>query len=1410
MEEKKLYRDYFDIDSKSFPVVTADLIKSGQVSWKSFYPHETFVKLLESTHATLSGKSPGSLWVEGAYGTGKSYAAYTVKSMLEASDDEIREYFADYGLKNDLCQQLITDKNSGRLITVHRIGSASIRSDQDLILAVQDSITAALREHNIENRGESALRQAAIDWLEEKEANRIYFDSLIQEDKYMWDFGGRHVKDVLEVLKNNDDTDAATRMVRNILNVANDNGITALRLDVQALCEWIKSILENNDISAILFVWDEFTEFFLNNPNSLTGFQTLVEISMSHPFYFLLVTHEGSSMIKDRDTRRKIMDRFVGHSTIRIEIPENIAFQLMAQALKETSDPMLKREWIEYKGDLNNELTGVRSTIISDAKKTATMGDKTILNDAELQAITPIHPYAALLLKHMAVAFQSSARSMFEFIGCTDDTKGEKAFKWYIGTHGPLDDMDNLLTVDMLWDYFTGVNHNGLYDDVRVILDSYNLLKKGSLTPDQERVFKTVLLLEAISTRVSNVDILRPNAQNIDLAFLGTDWSKGKASSIAEGLSQQGYLFKKPVGNGMTEYTVANSGGDGAKIEKLKKDIRAALKTQDLIVSANLLESVKLPDRIKGRFLLEPAAAGNFGSILTKAKNAAKPNRFTIVVTFALNDDEAGSVKDAVTKNVVLPTNTFYYAESLVPLGEDQITQYVDNMAYSRYYTQNDRIRANGFENQAKQVLDDWKLRISSGAFMLYTPDNKSGMRLANLSALQEELEKLNHQIYHCGLEQFNLIGSMYSNNPLAQGAECGIKEELSGTFKSPNASTSLATALNGAWKVARYWEDPTKKSLPIVRIKQKAEEIVQNGLSQASGRISMYSIFEAFEDAPFGFMPNNIAAFVMGFVLKEYATSDYFWSNGSTSETMTPDKMKQMIANAIKHKINPLEKFKEEYIVAMSPSQRNYLQCTSKAFGIPMAQCGSIENSRDQIRIKMKGLTFPIWCLKYLLAKTELTTPRDKISEVIDAYCGIANTANGNKTTESDLADQIGKTVDENPTIVQDLEKLLTNEMCRKGMLAYIEQYRGGELNKLAGAIGDNGAYLNEVKQKFNADAANWVWNSETADEKISDVILEYRIIAESNKSLPKCTSLFEVVTGWNKRTNNIRMPYDSLRRYVGDLKPFLEQLYYMKQSGQLQEQNKQKFYDALLTQRESFDKFYTNQLSYFEQVASIFLENMDSRDISDFFNDIPTGQFTKSSNEYDNYLSDAVEKYKKQLKRAFLKNLWFEKTGTKDPVEWSDKYKTPILCMFGDAERVEAKNMFGIITAYASPDAETDKAITYFENATFYENLDNPVERDRCFKERIIGDYSIMLGDIEAVRNELSAGVPLKAYDWMDNSNIQNKLKTMAEKQYRLKGRERAMAVIDKMDPGELRRYLNELIADNLTVGMEILKNK
>ena len=1400
----KIYRDYFNIDPKYYAAVTADLINSGKVSWKNFYPHETFVKLLEKTHTVLSGKDPRSLWVEGAYGTGKSHAALTVKSILEASDEEVEEYFKDYGLSKDLCQKLITDKNAGKLITIHRIGSGSIRSDQDLILAVQDSIMNALASHGIENHGEASLRDAALKWFE-KDASRNYFDQLISEEQYAWKFGGEKVDAIIQRLKTGS-PEQITKTMRDIITVAEDNGITALRLDIQGMAAWIKSIIEDNKLSAILFVWDEFTEFFQNNPNSLTGFQTLAEISLSHPFYFMIVSHESRSLFLNAETAKKILDRFV--PPVKIELPENMAFRLMAQAMKTTSDIVLKKEWDSYKGELNEDLASVRASIRDSAKKTATLGQKTVISDEELQAIVPIHPYAALLLKHLSVAFSSNQRSMFDFI-INNDTDA-KAFKWFIGEYGPLDQI-NLLTIDMLWDFFYGKGQNGLNDDVRVILDSYGLLNSEKLTPDEQRVLKTVLLLQAISMRVSDVELLKPNEQNVDLAFGGTGWSKGKGRSLAEKLVRDGLLFKKPVGGGKTEYTVANSTGDAATIRKKKEEVLNDIKTQDLMVQADLISAIQLPAPIAMRFILEPTATKNFSANLSKLDSKPVSDRFKVLASFALNDEEAAQLKNQIISAIRSgKTDLIYVDAGLTPMGKDLLDQYVESMAYSRYYAQNDKHRAGEFQSQATKCLNEWKTKVAAGAFMLYTKDHPSGIRMANLAALQEEFSAMNHRKYPYGLEQYNVIANMFMKGPLAQGAECGITQKLSGTFKAPNEKTSLATALAGAWNVERYWEDPSKKNMAIVRIKLEVENLIEKGFSERSGRVSMSAIYDTLTREPYGMMPNNIAAFVLGFVLKEYATGDYFWSNGSNSETMTADKMKTMIANAINQEVSPAKNFREEYIVAMSADQRAFLNCTARAFRISPAQCGSIESARDQIRISMKRLSFPIWCVKYVLPEVEHTASTEVLSEVIDDYCNIANTANGNRGSESELASSIGKAVIETPAITEDLAGILTNEYCRNGMLAYIDGFQDGILKQLAAKIGDNGAYLDEVKAKFNADAANWVWNAETADDKIKDVILDYQIIAESNKSLPKCVSIADVVRGWNAKTNNIRVSFDAVKKSVGDLAPFLEELYRMKQTNDLPEQKKHTFYNLLVTQRENFDQFYNDQVSTFRIVASSFLNELDEGDIYILYESFPSGQFTKSGTEYFKYVENQVSEFLKGQLKKKIRDLWQEKTGTKDPVDWSARYDTPILCMFDDEERVEARNIFSIMRENAPSEANANRVIRYLTNATFYDRLGSAEERDRCFMERVVGDYAVLLKDPQKVRDYLLSHSTERPFNWIDNTAIQNQIRAYADKQYKTGGYERAWSVIDDMEPGELREYLKDLISDNVKVGIEILKNK
>lgn len=93
------YREYFDIDPEYFPQVDKKIIEEQPDLWKKFYPHPTFIKLLKSMVDVLSRKQKLSVWVDGAYGTGKSHAKYNEsgygkakKVIDEMPAEQVKEY----------------------------------------------------------------------------------------------------------------------------------------------------------------------------------------------------------------------------------------------------------------------------------------------------------------------------------------------------------------------------------------------------------------------------------------------------------------------------------------------------------------------------------------------------------------------------------------------------------------------------------------------------------------------------------------------------------------------------------------------------------------------------------------------------------------------------------------------------------------------------------------------------------------------------------------------------------------------------------------------------------------------------------------------------------------------------------------------------------------------------------------------------------------------------------------------------------------------------------------------------------------------------------------------------------------------------------------------------------------------
>ena len=103
-----------------------------------------------------------------------------------------------------------------------------------------------------------------------------------------------------------------------------------------------------------------------------------------------------------------------------------------------------------------------------------------------------------------------------------------------------------------------------------------------------------------------------------------------------------------------------------------------------------------------------------------------------------------------------------------------------------------------------------------------------------------------------------------------------------------------------------------------------------------------------------------------------------------------------------------------------------------------------------------------------------------------------------------------------------------------------------------------------------------------------------------------------------------------------------------------------------------------------------------------------------------------------------------WEEKTGTKSPREWSAKYRTPILCMIKDEDITVARAAFETMSRKKPDPDSVDRAMKFLEGADFFERLDSSEERDRAFREKIVKNYSVMLDNLDDVRDYLVRTLP------------------------------------------------------------------
>lgn len=1391
---RRLYEDFISVDSDFIPVFSEHGDKQYPNKWKSFYPHDSFKSIVSQLIDTLEKGNTSKdlpIWMHGAYGTGKTFASFVIKHILEDDLKDIEAYCVANDMKS-LYARIAGVRNKGRILVVHRSSSSGIVGDNKLFNCITTSVKDALQRNGYSYKGSQSQYDIILRTLKDPGASYNFANAF---EKYSRKFEG--FAEPISVIKDLEELgpDNTLDLLETIVEVSELEHYhwSTTYTDV---INWLNDVRKKNNIYAIVFVWDEFTEFFKNNQSNISGLQEIAHAASSINFYFFLITHSGSQIINDQNSKKIIEARFKIRS---IDMAETTAFKLMGQAIKHEHD--LDAEW----ESVENELWGrvelsTKKTILSFAKDTSS---------TELKMLLPIHPYAAYLLKIISSEISSNQRTMFQFLSgdYLDGDKEKHNFKWFIHTHSNETGQWNYLTTDYIWDYFFTDDNVDLNDAFKQAISQYENYAPICVDNDSRlKVLKVALLLSAIQQRSGTGRIqgqstlLRATLNNISTAFVGTPIQTMVANIMAEFVAKG--VFSTIQDGNDTLYIPPVNNINQERFNKMFDEIKKNIPFEKLIADgASAITEHFLPnDYLKYRFKIFPVTLINYKAAMEQARNLCV-NQIPAFYLFALDEKEQTkslSIANKIIEELGRKAVVVDFSET--PFSSSSYDKYLQSRTEERYYGE-DTSQGKLAKQNAEQITKSWKTKLYVTHLTVYPKVEGISQQVQGGGNLRNRLKEYNGLWFGCGLEEISVMDKLF--------APTGFKETVAQMAMNripipPNYSylnqISIKLTNEQIWTNADY-----VKAFPdhvVSQMKKCVEGVIAESFGKNS-RVAITDIWEALKAPPFGLFSCTGSVFLLGFLLKEYADGVYYKFDGANTVALNHTDLSDLIFSVIKE----LPKAKNQFIVKQKPEHIEFCRISGTVFKIAKDKQNSIQDIAKNISVFLKNNEYPLWSLEhYVIDELDNGEMSEAIISAIKLYCELVSTNKMAGRDSTKVAEEMYMLYKQNAGLDSKLEELVRVENMKRGMAYYIASYNP-DLITITRQLGiSEQSLLMELNCNISADSS-YLWDIGDTNQQIDNLLDEYLLIQSTNSVLSeKKSNIADAVEALTKKLNLIRIPDAMIQEENPPLGAVLKYLYSIKNNTVI---NKQQAAQLLEAGAASFNEFFVNQYEVFTTALKKRLHNVSVDELTYLFENVEAKALFDMPDEYIIKVNAKLKSYRKNKKINQLLKVWQDATGTISPDEWSKRHRICILMLF-ENEVEQATHTFELINGkrIAQAEEEINAAISFVNTSV----LPVITELENCNKQFIIasaGDYAYVIENATEYKSYLVEKLGSDAFKWAYNrKSLKAFVEEYANRKYNDIYKPKVVEKIKDLAPDEVQKLLVVLIEGKTLVGINILK--
>jgi hypothetical protein len=1384
-----LYKDYFGIKAGYSPIMTREGINKSPETWLNFYPHKSFVEILRELFKSLGGGKK-SLWITGAYGTGKSHASLVLQKLFCDDEGRVQKWLGDRKalIPGPVAKELL-EWRAKRVMVVYDVNADGVDPKNQFLMRMQRAIAKALEAggHRIPLKGKL---DEVIERVGQEE--RQFFEKRDEMQERLSHLNAG-IKTAGELEKRLRGPKPDAGLISDVMQVMGARDIYPT-LGAEEFLAWVEEALRANGHSKLIYIWDEFSSFVDRNRNELKTMEQLAEAFEQGWFYFVPVTHTEitSYLAAASESAKKANDRFAFK---RLDLPNETALKLAADAFGENQEKA--DEWRRERDELWHSVRGVVESHM--ATKNAQ------IEAADFKNILPIHPMAAFLLKHLSVAVGSNSRSIFEYLNGTE-------FRDFMDKGGPDVRGRQLLTVDHLWGYF--IERDDLGADAVVLETRADYSRREEdLQPDERRVFKAMLLFALIEAKQGEGHpLLCAGVENIQRSFEGDGAIQGVDAVLGD--LEQKHCFT--IANGRCERFRDRSNAED--VEKRAAQLDA--KFDDLVLSDAQGELVRQLRSCNhgGRFDVRATGVNGLtpSSVAKRDLFGEKGNRVLLHFILARDENEQLLIPDKARDMsrhfrdhrmlfVALPEASFCRdnAKAWEELKENEARRMLAKSS-------GDRNAERLFESRVSGAKEAWLSKVMGSAKLIIYLTNENGEPFSEevtWGKLKQDwlnsYAKRTFEAYTDSLCGFNVVAFGQATH-LKSWALAGM--DFDGA-KQGAMKNVVATWQKAGVAGSEGWFDENPNH-PLTLLRDFCKKRQDNTVG-AGHECSMRKLYIDLQRPPFGLLCVPHSAFVLGFVLKTWLTGQrqMQWTDGTISRPLDKDSLAEIIEAAVKDDgANNIRN--EKRICRLSKEEKAFIEKSGVIFGHPPLLDGTVEAALSAIasRLETRSQRVPLWVLPdYIEARDEPSA--DAMRKVIEALCAANSiSSKGNTDERGNRVKEIGETLLATPGLAEAMVKYIDPMVFDEAFRHYVDAARP-DLKEAAERLGDSAyAYRNAIKRLLSS-ASGWLWKRgdiEAAMEEVHRQIL----CAQHVNWLAGTTGHMEMEDALNRLHGAAFIENRVPAVYWEKKHPALSRFFALLQRKPLQGEDAIAIEGILDQQRDTIrDVFFdVGQARQMEAMREIFGElwPVSGADARELYGDFPQDSASLDEQSFKARGRAKIEEHGQKLVSAQVAALWNERTGSTSPAEWGRVNGLPAECL------LTLDDPKGIIDTIASPrDASADRLAAVLgqlsKEGAF---LDVATARGVFLKRALRGRFSRSGLGAEQMSDWLRRELGDSPNGWLIDQRLDGAVERFIQNAYHAQMKGKALEKASALSDAETRALLLRLIDQMPDVGISVLE--